>query len=365
MLRLAATPFDSQRLLPCGKPLTAPFFTDTVSPPMADPHSLPLPMDLQEAQLGFWSNTLSKDTIQGYLSKKAKWTEFCTQFRRSPLDLSPNNIIDYATYLATRGKKGESPLAYSTIKAYLDFLGRATSYTSPQAPNPVAHPEVELFLRGIARVLGKKVEKATPCSLDHLRMLNSWAIQHPTNAETQTTAFLATLAFWGCLRLGSLIPKRPEKALQIVRLQDLELRGTSLIVTIRHSKTIRFSERQHVIEVPAQSETLLCPLRAFTRWISASPPQSSLTPLCALSTTRTTQLSHSRFLTLINNILQLPTPLTGHSFRRGFVRLAFSRGVPIWQVMHHGDWKTLEVAMSYAEDALIPNPLGGLSSLSQ
>jgi hypothetical protein len=74
-------------------------------------------------------------------------------------------------------------------------------------------------------------------------------------------------------------------------------------------------------------------------------------------------LSHSRFLTLVNRIVHSTTPLSGHSFRRGFVRLAFARNVPIWQVMHHGDWKTLEVAMSYAEDALIPNPLGGLSSL--
>jgi hypothetical protein len=32
--------------------------------------------------------------------------------------------------------------------------------------------------------------------------------------------------------------------------------------------------------------------------------------------------------------------------------------------MHHGDWKSLEIAMSYAEDALIPNPLGGVSTLS-
>ena len=66
---------------------------------------------------------------------------------------------------------------------------------------------------------------------------------------------------------------------------------------------------------------------------------------------------------MFNRIVQPLLPLTGHSFRRGYIRLAFIRGVPIWQVMHHGDWKSMEVAMSYAEDALIPNPLGGLLSM--
>jgi hypothetical protein len=71
-------------------------------------------------------------------------------------------------------------------------------------------------------------------------------------------------------------------------------------------------------------------------------------------------LSHSKFMQLVNLHTHPLPALTGHSFRRGYVRMAFIRGVPIWQIMHHGDWKTLEVAMSYAEDSLIPNPLGVL-----
>jgi hypothetical protein len=326
-------------------------------------HSLPLPTALLEAQQVFWSNTLSKATILAYQTRRAKWTEFSIRFQRSPTDLSPSNIVDYITYLATIAKKGEVPLAYSTIKVYVDFLGRATSFTSPMAPNPVQHPEVQLFLRGVARTLGKKVDKAEPCTLDHLRALNLYAMRNPADVEAQVMALIASLAFWGCLRLGALIPKRAEKQHQVLTLGDLQLLGSSMVVTVRISKTNQFAERLHRIEVPAQSDPFLCPLRAFTRWISILQPRSSLITLCALSTTSRTQLSHSRFLDLVNRIVHLSNPLTGHSFRRGYVRLAFIRGVPIWQVMHHGDWKTLEVAMSYAEDALIPNPLGGLSSL--
>jgi hypothetical protein len=61
---------------------------------------------------------------------------------------------------------------------------------------------------------------------------------------------IATLAFWGCLRLGALIPKRADKLRQALKLQNLEIRGTSIIVTVLISKTIQFGERQHRIEVP-------------------------------------------------------------------------------------------------------------------
>lgn len=325
---------------------------------------LPLPTALQEAQQEIWSTTWSKDTIDGYRSRRAKWIEFSTRFQRAPYDLSPSNIVDYITYLATVAKGGRAPMAYSSIKSYVDFLGRVASFTSPDAPNPVHHPEVELFLRGVARRLGKKVDKAEPCTLDHLRAINAHALCQPNDPAAHTAAFVATVAFWGCLRLGCLIPKSADKARSVLTMGDVELRGSSLILTVRASKTIQFAERVHRIEIPAQEDPLLCPLRAFVRWTSASRPQSSRTPLCALSATTRTTLSLSRFLAIVNQATAPLAPLTGHSFRRGFVRLAFIRGIPIWQIMHHGDWKTLEVAMSYAEDTLIPNPLGGLSTLS-
>jgi hypothetical protein len=145
----------------------------------------------------------------------------------------------------------------------VDFLGRATSFTSPLLPNPVQHPEVQLFLRGVARTLGKQVDKAEPCTLEHLKALNMWALSQLQDVEAQCVTLIATLAFWGCLRLGALIPKREEKKRQCLRLQNLEVRGTSIIATVHISKTIQFGERQHRIEVPAQSDQLLCPLESI------------------------------------------------------------------------------------------------------
>jgi hypothetical protein len=54
---------------------------------------------------------------------------------------------------------------------------------------------------------------------------------------------------WGCLRFGALIPKQDEKKRQCLRLQNLDVRGTSIVVTVLIFKTIQFGEQQHRIEV--------------------------------------------------------------------------------------------------------------------
>lgn len=354
-----STPFASSVLPERGNQLTRLHSVTEVSTAPAARLWSPLPTDLQAVQREIWSECLSKDTLRAYATRKRKWLEFCEQYQRLPRDLSPRNIVDYITFLASIGNKG-APFAYSSIKVYVDFLGRALSFTSPDRSNPVQHPEVQLFLRGTARRLGKKVDKAEPCTPDHLRAVSRHAMSHPTDPEAQVVAMIALLAFWGCLRLGSLIPKSPDKMASALTFGDVELRNTSLILSVRVSKTIRFAERVHRVEIPAQADPLLCPLRAFARWTLLLQPRSSRMPLSALSTTSHALLSHSRFLGVVNALTHPCPPLTGHSFRRGYVRLAFIRGVPIWQIMHHGDWKTLEVAMSYAEDVLIPNPLGGV-----
>ena len=320
-----------------------------------------LPTALLEEQRELWSNCLSKDTLRAYGTQRAKWLEFCARFRRIPSDLSPSNLIDYITWLATVGKNNDSPLAYSTIRAYVDFLGRATLFTSPGAPNPAQHPEVQLFLRGVARKLGKGVKKAEPCQLAHLRAITRWAQSCPEDVNAQTAAMVALFAFWGCLRIGNLIPKAGASKSALLTVGDVRLESDAVILTVRDSKTIRFAERTHQVQLPAQEDPLLCPRQAFTRWILLLRRPSSQTPLCALCTTTGATLSRSRFLDLVNLAAHPLPKLTGHSFRRGYVRLAFIRGVPIWQIMHHGDWRTLEVAMSYAEDFLMPNPVGVLS----
>lgn len=320
---------------------------------------MPLPAAQQAAQSDIWLSCLSTDTRKAYEARKSKWLDFCQSYRRSPTDLSSSNIIDYLTVLATVANKG-APFAYSSIQSYVGFLGRASSFTSPNTPNPVDDPAVQMFLKGIARRLGKAKEKAEPCTLAHLKMLTNHALARPLDIEAQTVALVALIAFWGCLRLGSLIPKSADKLGQVVTTSSIQLRGTTMLLTLHHSKTIQFAERKHCIEIPAQADPLLCPLAAYVRWTQLLRSPTSQTPLCALSPTSPPRLSHSRFLQLVNKIVSPLPPLTGHSFRRGFVRLAFARGVPVWQIMHHGDWKTLEVAMSYAEDATIPNPLGGL-----
>jgi hypothetical protein len=309
-------------------------------------------MAQQAVQRDVWSNIWSKATTASYLSRRAKWIEFCTIYRRSPADFSPDALVDYLTFLGTTVNRGR-PMSWSSITAYIGFLGRAAEFSS--GSNPVQHPHVQLFLQGLARRLGKTAEKAEPCTLDHLRRLSRAAEQAPQDVSLATTRLLALIAFWGCLRFGTLVPKHD--AAKAVRLLDIALESGALVITVRHSKTIQFAERVKVIHLPARDDLTLCPVRAFIRWILLLQPRSSQTTLNALSATSNATLSRSAFLTRANQVCHPLVLLTLHSFRRGFVRLALQSGVPIDRLMMHGDWRSMGVAMSYGEDFLLPNPL--------
>jgi hypothetical protein len=103
---------------------------------------LPLSSAQLAVQQDVWQNIWSKATMQSYLSRKAKWTEFSTIYRRSLLDFSPANLVDYLTYLATTANRGR-PMSWSSIGAYIGFLGRAASFLLMHRDlNPVQHPHV-------------------------------------------------------------------------------------------------------------------------------------------------------------------------------------------------------------------------------
>ena len=247
-------------------------------------------------------------------------------------------------------------MSWSSIGAYIGFLGRAASFSlGAHDQNPVQHPQVQLFLQGLARRMGKTLTKAEPCSLAHLRAISRAAEAAPQDLTLATARLLSLLAFWGCLRFGSLVPKHDlNKALCLA---DITVEDSALTLTLRHSKTIQFAERIKTIHLPARDDPLLCPLRALHQWILLLRPRTSRTTFNTLSATSGATLSRSAFLLLINRLCSPLPPLTAHSFRRGYARLALQTGIPIERLMWHADWHSLAVAMSYGEDFMIPNPI--------
>jgi hypothetical protein len=311
---------------------------------------------MQQVQSVIWSSIWSVETTLSYLSRKAKWLTFCSSYRRHSLDFSPRNLIDYVTFLSSTANSG-APHAWNTVLAYLGFVGQLAQFATGANSNPVSHPHVVLFMKGVGRYLGKAVKKAEPCTLQHLRALSLASVADPVSVPLATAALIATIAFWGCLRLGIFLPKTDLGRALLV--SDLKVSPSSITVAIRHSKTIQFEERVKLVDVPARVDLLACPLEAIRRWTLAWQLHSSPHSFARPSLKLTEGLSRSTFLKLIADIPlahSLP-PLSGHSFRRGYVLLALTSGVSIERLMLHGDWRSLEVALSYAEDLLIPNPL--------
>ena len=148
ILRRASIYLAFHLLLLSGQPLTL-LPPAVIASNLATQSSLPLTLAQQEVQQDVWRNIWSRATTQSYLSRRAKWIEFSTIYRRSPLDFSPENLVDYLTYLATTANRGR-PMSWSSIGAYIGFLGRAASFSlGAHDQNPVQHPQVQLFLQGL------------------------------------------------------------------------------------------------------------------------------------------------------------------------------------------------------------------------
>lgn len=321
--------------------------------------SLPLNRAQLEAQSDFWSNIWSMESMKSYSSRRAKWTEFCNAYRRNQTDFSPRNVIDYITYLGTTAKRGE-PMKWNSIQGYTSHLGTvATLVTGSEDANPMRHPLVSLFLKGVRRTLAEPPHKAEPCSLQHLKKLSrlAWTAELDSDLalELASVALIASLALWGCLRLGSLLPKSNQS--KALLWKDVDIRPEGLVLSIRHSKSIQFRERVKVIHLPPRTDLETCPVFAARYWISLWQRRFSRFGSAMAFLRVGGTLSRSTFLNHLKSFSAPLPPLTGHSFRRGFVLLALLDGVPIDRIMLHGDWRSMEVALSYAEDLLLPNPL--------
>jgi len=122
-------------------------------------------------------------------------------------------------------------------------------------------------------------------------------------------------------------------------------------------KTDQYAERLHSVILQSAPEMRICPVNTYWELLSLRGrlgiPQEA--PIAQYDT-YTTSAWHfedvTRFLKA-NIAKKEGTPyvrghLTGHSFRRGFVKLATELGVDPRRVKMHGDWKRMATMQGYA-----------------
>ena len=154
---------------------------------------------------------------------------------------------------------------------------------------------------------------------------------------------LYLLSFFSFLRLSNILPhtsKTFDPTRQLCR-GYLIFSQDSIVIIIKWSKTIQNRRDTVTISVPSLGTSPLCPHQALKAMLH-HVPGSSNDPLFQVPKSGAfvplTDSAARKHLKKVSTVLQLPTPLTFHLFRRYGTTWAFQQGVPIQDIMCHGTW---------------------------
>lgn len=268
------------------------------------------------------------------------------------------------------------PLAHSTIVQYRNEVQTHVLQHHGLPPHARAvqavfnSTAVQRVLMGAKKLLGAAKQRARPLALDELRTL----VRALDRQSVRDAALRLTLlvAFFGAMRLGNLAPAAPiAKAADrtamwasVANLDDCQVRDGALVVSLRYSKTNQYEQRLHCVCLPRLpgADNDLCPVRAEgeLRALRASVGITGALPLAQYGRGAEDTWTFDRVVKYTQGLIASRDDtkhelghLTGHSFRRGFVKFALESGMAPDRILCHGDWKRLETVMDYAAGATV------------
>lgn len=254
---------------------------------------------------------------------------FCDIYQQDPIPASVDVVCLYITYLCDQVK-------YTTICNYISAVWSLHEY---MGVHPIAKGAflVRCTLRGARRLLGDKVMTADPLLPEHLVQIYYTLNRHD----------LSDLVFWSALVLGYRCLLRKghfTKSPHMLRGSDIEFTQFGMVVTLRSSKTIQFSERSVVIPVVKSEGSLLCPVRWLKRMLKriAVRPQDPLF-----------SMSYSKFSSRLKKSIVsagIVGNYTSHSLRRGCATYLSRLGLPLHDIKVYGDWRSLSVLLYLSGD---------------
>lgn len=245
-------------------------------------------------------------------------------------------ICIYITYLTDQVK-------YSTICNYLSAVWSLHEHLgfTPVAKNAFL---VRCTLRGARRLLGDQVLTADPLLPEHLIRIFKCLNQMD----------LFDLMFWCSICLGyrcllrkSHFTQSPHTMLR----SDITFTDYGMVVKLRSSKTIQFTER--VVEIPVIKSvgSLLCPVHWLLKYLRYVKVKEN-GPLFVVPSTGET-LTYRMFSNKLKESVSsagLVGNFTSHSLRRGCATYLSRLGLPLHDIKVYGDWRSLSVLLYLSGD---------------
>lgn len=292
--------------------------------------------ELSADALDFGRAALSANTMRAY---RGDWEEFqlwCAGRDRSALPASPATVANYASTLATAGKK--VPTIARKLAA-IRFFHRGAG-----EENPTDNAGVSAILKGIRRTVGTAPRQKAPATVDVIHAL--MARIEPETLQGKRDRALLLLGFAGAFRRSELVA---------ITVEDLTFSDEGVDVFLPKSKTDQEAKGQSVAVLNGKA---LKPADRLKEWLSAAGIASGpifrrinrgdhLTdePLSAQSVA----LIVKKYADAAGLDVER---LSGHSLRAGFVTSAAENRASISRIMEvtrHRDPRTVETYVRRAD----------------
>jgi site-specific recombinase XerD len=309
-------------------------------PPLPVPETplLPALADNLAAAADYARAEKSDNTRKAYRSDWKHFREYCARVGFESLPSAPSTIAAYLASLADTGRSA------STIARRLAAIAYAHKLKGLEPPT--TSEAVRAVNRGIRRKIGTAVQRKAPATA---AAIGAMLAQIPDTLAGKRDRAILLIGFAGALRRSELVA---------LTVNDIERLEDGLLLHIRRSKSDQEGE-SYTIPIPCG--TLLRPVEALDRWLSAAQLQSAAAQLQSAAALfpsiakggRVNQkaLSDKSVAQIVKRYALAagldPAIFSGHSLRAGFVTSALEHGADLFKVMDVTRHKRIETLKIY------------------
>lgn len=300
-------------------------------------------------------HSFSENTRIAYEKGWRHWTQYCSQHGYDPWHVSPSVVAAFLFEAATvprpptdRRKSGK-PLSLGTVQLFRSAI--KSRYTDSGLPSPTSHPDVEMVMRALPRMVDSKARQVKALYDKHLVAILDLIDEKPTSTRLRDAAVLA-IGFAAALRRSELCALKMNDVEWVISgLDDEELVGIRL--TVQRSKTDQSGEGQ-IIAVPTGRR--IRPVQRLIDYLNDSGHTSGFVFRAVKrgGKSKETGLHHSDVPRIVKTWVQMvglnPADFSAHSLRAGFVTSAAMHQARLDKIMEVTRHQRPETVMKYIRD---------------
>lgn len=292
--------------------------------------------DLSVDALDYGRAALSANTMRAYKGDWAEFQAWCTERDRVSLPASPATVANFASALASSGKK--VPTIARKLAA-VRFFHRGAGLE-----NPTDNAGVAAILKGIRRTVGTAPRQKAPATVDVIHAL--LARIDATTLQGKRDRALMLLGFAGAFRRSELVA---------ITVEDLTFSDEGVDVFLPKSKTDQEAKGQSVAILNGKA---LRPADRLKEWLTAAgiisgPIFRRINRGDNLTDEALSAQSVALIVKRYADVAGLDVDrLSGHSLRAGFVTSAAENRASISRIMEvtrHRDPRTVEIYVRRAD----------------